>query len=365
MDQQALIDAIAAEPRARFLWEVYADWLLDRGDPRGELIHLELAIESGLADPDALEQVRGVTDEALVSPRLRAQLQFWQLEFRRGFIRCAMLTDAPTFATAGEVIGVEAIDALFADQHAALLDTLNLRQGETSQSSLASAALAAPRHALRQLRIGDLGSIAARLNENAPALEQLAIHASSEGDAVGILAHDNVRDLSSCTSACPAVCTGTVSLPRLESLTWEIIGDDALLRPGSLLFHPPPGLATIALELLSDDEWGRPDVLQNNVVALLATSPVARQIRSLSVTSPHFGHIADLCDRASAFPQLVKFEASTVSVYGPRLDAVALRALSERFERTFAGIERIVSWDSIERMNRSGEWGEREPRDSP
>ncbi len=46
IDAQALIDAIVANPDDLSPWLIYADWLLDRGDLRGELINLEVAREA-------------------------------------------------------------------------------------------------------------------------------------------------------------------------------------------------------------------------------------------------------------------------------------------------------------------------------
>jgi uncharacterized protein (TIGR02996 family) len=40
-----LESAIAERPDERGGYEVYADWLGERGDPRGEWIHVQLAIE--------------------------------------------------------------------------------------------------------------------------------------------------------------------------------------------------------------------------------------------------------------------------------------------------------------------------------
>lgn len=60
-ERAALLAAIEASPGADDPLLVYADWLVQRGDPRGELIHAQLAIASrALADPadPALSELR-------------------------------------------------------------------------------------------------------------------------------------------------------------------------------------------------------------------------------------------------------------------------------------------------------------------
>src|SRR5262245_62130613 len=123
-DAATLIAAIVDDPTATDRWLVYADWLLDRGDPRGELINLELALEAGTADADAQSRVNRMRrdEDALLSPRLAAQAHYWRFDFWRGFVRGATLTGAND-----DPPGVEAIAALCADPHAALLDTLMMR----------------------------------------------------------------------------------------------------------------------------------------------------------------------------------------------------------------------------------------------
>ena len=81
--QAIFADDEADEPR-----RVFADWLLERGDPRGEFIHLELDLAAG---------VEGERRRALAARRaelLEAHLDGWTcglsafsyVEFRRGFI---------------------------------------------------------------------------------------------------------------------------------------------------------------------------------------------------------------------------------------------------------------------------------------
>jgi hypothetical protein len=89
---------------------MYSDWLLDRGDPRGEWIRAALA-----SDDDKVATKPPVDEEGLLSPRLAEHEHLLRFHWR-GFIRGARLMgamdDPPT---------PETIAALFADPHAALL----------------------------------------------------------------------------------------------------------------------------------------------------------------------------------------------------------------------------------------------------
>jgi len=81
--------AIIASPEDRAPYEVYGDWLAERGDPRGEFIHVQLALE--LRPADAALVVRSAEliaaheadwTEGLMSPSSRDPRITW----RRGFI---------------------------------------------------------------------------------------------------------------------------------------------------------------------------------------------------------------------------------------------------------------------------------------
>lgn len=58
--------AILADPEARAAYAVYADWLLERGDPDGELVAIQLALED--APGDAARKAR---ERELVAARER------------------------------------------------------------------------------------------------------------------------------------------------------------------------------------------------------------------------------------------------------------------------------------------------------
>lgn len=358
--QTALIDAIVAEPNSPGPWLIYADWLLEHGDPRGELINLEIAIDDGLADPSAIERRDRLRagEDALLSPRLLAQAHHWNFEQRRGFILAANLLEAPSsFATANQVANEETIAALFADPHVRLLEVLalcrvaadrfsriplvqNQRRPIAFGPSLVAAALAEPRPLLHTLRTFDLGDSASELNANAPALTTLELGLAGPGD-VRELIHDRLRELSSYSAACPAVPDGAAHLPRLETLTWFVVDSDSLLRRGSLLFAPPKQLHS--LHLYAFDPQAH---LPGDLVGLLANSPSARQLRTLALRPVHLGDLVALCERRTEFPSLEVLQLVFVHDGVERQPVAVVRDL---FERAFVGVAHDLGWNAIER----------------
>lgn len=60
--ERRLLAAIAASPGDPGPIDVYADWLTDRGDPRGELIRLQQADDDGTLRPDGRRRLRALLD---------------------------------------------------------------------------------------------------------------------------------------------------------------------------------------------------------------------------------------------------------------------------------------------------------------
>jgi uncharacterized protein (TIGR02996 family) len=103
MEKAALLAAIAACPADDQPRQVYADWLLERGDPRGELIQLQL-----LASPTEAHRTR-------VERLLAAHRHTWQAElgelatlgevtFARGFPAVLTLRDVYLPSTASMIL---------------------------------------------------------------------------------------------------------------------------------------------------------------------------------------------------------------------------------------------------------------------
>jgi uncharacterized protein (TIGR02996 family) len=91
----ALEAAIAERPDERGGYEVYADWLDERGDPRGEWIHVQLATEDRPGDAELRQREQDLlaTHEAEWLGRLSSS-GYWptvpiQVAWRRGFVHRA------------------------------------------------------------------------------------------------------------------------------------------------------------------------------------------------------------------------------------------------------------------------------------
>jgi len=176
VEAQPWIDAIVREPEEDGHWLVYADWLLEQGDTRGELITLGLAEQSD----EARKRIRMLEgDEArLLSPRLFEQSHFWQFEWRRGFLHGATLggamDDPPT---------AEAIEAVFADPHAGLLHRLDLSMHDNDE--IFAPVTAAIRSWLSALKVSGRVTDAGGLAAATPKLRYLSVDDWSMGEDEG------------------------------------------------------------------------------------------------------------------------------------------------------------------------------------
>lgn len=89
--QQACEARIAADPEAVEGYQVYADWLLEQGDPWGELIALQVAKKTNDANR-VLDRLAG----RLFGPLVEAvRFQDLRITWRYGFIRTAQVIERP------------------------------------------------------------------------------------------------------------------------------------------------------------------------------------------------------------------------------------------------------------------------------
>jgi uncharacterized protein (TIGR02996 family) len=91
-DGAELLERIHAAPEDDAARLVYADWLTERGDPRGELITLQVLDASGQASDAQHTRMRSLVrkhKDAWLGPRLAAVLR--GVEFERGFLAVAEL----------------------------------------------------------------------------------------------------------------------------------------------------------------------------------------------------------------------------------------------------------------------------------
>jgi uncharacterized protein (TIGR02996 family) len=100
-DEAALIAAIRAAPDDDAPRLVYADWLTERGDPRGELITLQCRAGE---EPDAVDRVRTLLREHGVAWRRHLPPSVRDSTFARGFLATIDLYDVPQLKAIAPVL---------------------------------------------------------------------------------------------------------------------------------------------------------------------------------------------------------------------------------------------------------------------
>jgi uncharacterized protein (TIGR02996 family) len=93
--EAALLAAIRAAPDDDAPRLVYADWLTERGDPRGELITLQCRAEE---DPQIAERVKALLDEHGAAWKSVLPAPLRNASFRRGFLARIYLDEVAHFA---------------------------------------------------------------------------------------------------------------------------------------------------------------------------------------------------------------------------------------------------------------------------
>jgi len=350
VESEALIAAIVAEPDAVAPFLQYADWLLDQGDPRGELIQLQLIAESGGATDAHRIWIKALLadEDRLLSPRLADAAHYWHLRFRRGFIRsaalCGGLDDPPA---------LDAVDALVADPHAGLLAWIALNHPCSESVPYWQPVLAAERPHLRELVVANFGS-GAELLHHAPNLQVLDLL----GGPVERLAHDRLRvlrcslvlstlaapDLAAmkrgASGTFPGAYDGGFELPALEELSWMLGEQDTLGDHRSIFHRPPPRLHTLALS-------GREDSFRE-----LVRCELMRQLRELELSVTFRLDFNLLLELA---PALRHLEILTVKNSRTELEHAEMLELRTAFERALPNTKLKIPWDRLVR-------GERAPR---
>jgi uncharacterized protein (TIGR02996 family) len=211
---------------------VYADWLIERGDPRGELIQVQLALEDEALSPRQRQPLQA-REKALLDAHARTWLgplaellldvdirQPWhnpRWRFQRGFLAFLELNRPE----------MPVIRALLTSPEVRFLRSLSLdyldRRGE-EREALAQARL--PQ--LRVLQLGDgeghlwEDGLATRLVPSMPQLEELGVHGRGvDTEALFGLSLPLLRSLAvTCTHHfATEVLAANTSLAHLESLT--------------------------------------------------------------------------------------------------------------------------------------------------
>lgn len=91
MTRDEVIEALIAEPDGRERWALLSDLLQQEGDPRGELLALDLALEAAPQNADLLARRRGHLEEhapALLGDLLASVVKerYGDVVWRRGYV---------------------------------------------------------------------------------------------------------------------------------------------------------------------------------------------------------------------------------------------------------------------------------------
>ena len=128
---RSLEDQLRRDPEDWEGWRVYADWLIDHGDPRGELTHLHLRLATEQHDPAEIralqehlrEQIRALRPSWIeglgVPPRAR-------LVWRPGFVVGAQVRSAEANDRGDRQRVLEALSAMLAHPTARFFSSLAL-----------------------------------------------------------------------------------------------------------------------------------------------------------------------------------------------------------------------------------------------
>ena len=314
-----MIDAIVREPDVDGNWLIYADWLCERGDPRGELISLGLAAPSDEVKSRARELE--ADEERLITPRLAEQAHLWRFTWWRGFIHGAQLAGAKD-----EQPTPETVLALMADPHAVLIDWLTLQW--RADDELVAALTAEPHRNVRTLRMS--GRVTrADLARGLPALTCLHVDG---GGGPRSLVHPQLRELH---ATCEALGTGRFELPRLENLQTYARADDPLFGPTSILASPPPRLRGLSLQT-------------RDTIERLLEMPVVAQLHALQLGGISLHDVDRLCARPPIHLRRLKLTPSRGE--GEELLAPsAVDALAARLAAAFPNTEIEAEWWMIQR----------------
>ena len=317
MSAEDLIAAIVANPEDESSWLVYADWLLERGDPRGELIRFVDVKD----DVDLFWRLRQIVDdeERLISPRLAAASKQWRLDWHRGFIRHATLT-----REAVDLYSSDTLPALCRDPHVGLLEALGMDFVEPSVE-YDHEGQRLPGWDREARDIGDVGTELARL----PRLADVTIH----GVDVAELYLGRLKGLAA-DPGCSALITGRFELPNLEGLTWELAASARaeFTTHSSFIRRPPPRLRSLHI-LRSTPE----------IIPMLSASAVLRQLQYVALDAPFEGLLA-LRDHAAAFAHVHDI---AFGWFAPALDAAGVAVLREELEHALPNTKLHISWDVL------------------
>ncbi len=337
-------------------WTVLADWLTERGDPRGEWLHLEHHLAT-LAEGPKHRQLRArLVGEfqpigKAQAERLTSKLGRGEAEWIEASWRCGLVVEArvsPGLAARDPQV-IEAITTLLDSSAALVLGKLHL--GDAPTSACRKALLAGPaRASLRELTLGDfrqpvgeLAPLAAKL----PNLRSLELRGPEIGLAGAQLANLHTLRLhceEEFDEPLAAISTGCFS--TLRALHLRLGGRRYATLPNHLarLETLLSGRATPKLGQLGLTATEFADRL----IDPLADSPLLARLTTLDLSDSWLTDAGAerLLDRADAFEHLDRLELASSHIsdgWG--------HTLEDSFgERIHLGLQvRGMTWDPVAR----------------
>lgn len=292
--EPALEAAIIASPDDRAPYEVYADWLAERGDPRGEWIHVQLALELRPTDAalvarssDLLRAHEADWTEALMSPSTRNPRITW----RRGFIDDVEISGA-----------YQSNDSTFVWKGLAPLATAIVMRSATIGALITHHGAGPDDHTLFEA-----------MRDHPPPPTLRTLHLSCGNDDISwtqfgdlSIANAGLAHIETLAIAAGRVTLGAIDLPKLREL--EIVC-------GGLPGHVLDSLANANWPMLEDldvylgtQEYSG-TCTEDGVRALLRANLPA--VRGLAIANCEFGDaLAGLVARAPVVKQLCRLDLS-------------------------------------------------------
>jgi uncharacterized protein (TIGR02996 family) len=340
-----LEQALLEDPDDQGTLLVYADWLLSRGDPRGDLITLHHALD-GQRDPNRVKALREAEKQLLsrhsarlVPPELRGQVEH-RATWQNGFIRTLFLQ------LRGNLSDADLLRQVLSHPSLRCLTELQLGFWSTGHEPVLAALSQLAPPALRTLQLGrdGYGAVAgASLTalEALPRLERLVLH---EGFSWDRPAHRRLKRLelaAGSTILWDGLRRGRQSEPALQTLAeldgarlpalraLRVTGLNALGSLSRALGSPEfPALSELELDRCAD---------LDGLCAALAASPLLAKLATLQLSDSMTPEGARLLAAAGDGLSLERLDVS-----GNRLDNSA-RSLLEPLSR-----ELVFGWQQGE-----------------
>lgn len=280
-----LAAAILADPANEEAWTVYADWLQEQGDPRGELMMLQLKRKSRpnarlqRAEKQLLARYRRLFFGSLPESRNENGAAF---TVRYGFFDTAKIRHHVDLAEllhleSGRFLSTLTIHCDLSEADAVLAETalpaslVSLVLGKHFESGRANGRYAwGPRETLD----------VERATRGLSRLESL--HLATRDVTLRALALPKLRELS---IACERIAVETTAFAELPALTHLQLSALTVTNDAGLLalFHkPPPELRSIAIRDIDKVETGTEAAALLDVIL---KAPIAKQLRSLAMTN--------------------------------------------------------------------------------